>query len=152
MKFKIKYIYFALFILFMLICYVLAYKLLGSDMQIEVLLLLNAGVICIVPNIVNTKATDVGFLEGSYVKKVSDNDELRLETLYKIIGLPFYHLDGIGEMVIYKSMENGEFYIESFSGFNETVDKEKYPNTTQEKKFELVEDNDAEKILKESKE
>lgn len=152
MKFKIKYSGFALFILFMVICYMLAYKLKGSGMQIDILLLLFAGVICIVPNIINTRAIDVGFLEGSYVKKVSDNDELRLETLYKIIGLPFYYLDGIGGMVVYRSMENGEFYIESFSGFNETVDKEKYPNTIQEKKFELVEDNDAEKILNESKE
>lgn len=56
---------------------------------------------------------------------------------YKIICIG-YHSETNEKMVVYQNVETDKIYIRPYEMFISDVDKEKYPNVTQKKRFELV--------------
>ena len=42
------------------------------------------------------------------------------------------------ELVVYKHIENNEYWVRPYDMFNSLVDKEKYPNEKQEYRFEEI--------------
>jgi len=58
--------------------------------------------------------------------------------IYEVIAIA-KHSETLEEMVVYK--HNDDIWVRPYSMFIEKVDKEKYPNISQEYRFELI-DND----------
>ena len=60
---------------------------------------------------------------------------------YQVLGIAI-HSETLEEMVVYKALCGEEkVWVRDYDEFISLVDKEKYPNVTQEYRFELI-DND----------
>ncbi len=75
-------------------------------------------------------------------------DELKIKGVYKHFKGDYYLVedialsseDGVTKYVIYRKLyEDGGLYIRELSDFLEDVNKDKYPNVKQKKKFEYQE-------------
>lgn len=75
-------------------------------------------------------------------------DELKIKGIYKHFKGDYYLVedialsseDGVTKYVIYRKLyEDGGLYIRELSDFLEDVNKDKYPNVKQKKKFEYQE-------------
>lgn len=62
-------------------------------------------------------------------------------TYHRIIAIA-KHSESLEELVIYTHMDTDEVWARPYSSFISLVDKEKYPNSKQTYRFELVEDYD----------
>ena len=68
--------------------------------------------------------------------------------LYVIEGIAL-HSETMEKMVVYRALyDDYKLYVRPYDMFVEKVDKIKYPNVAQEYRFEKIDVNDANEILK----
>lgn len=58
-------------------------------------------------------------------------------TIMEVIALA-KHSETLEDMVVYKHLEDNQVWVRPLDMFNSKVDKEKYPNVTQEYRFEEI--------------
>lgn len=59
-------------------------------------------------------------------------------TLMEVITIA-KHSETLEDMVVYKHLEDGQVWVRPMEMFNSLVDKSKYPDVTQEYRFEKIE-------------
>lgn len=67
--------------------------------------------------------------------------------IYEVIAVG-YHSETQEKMVVYKDMETDKVYIRPYDMFVSDVDKKKYPNVKQKKRFELYKEPIKVKVRK----
>lgn len=58
-------------------------------------------------------------------------------TIMEVIAIA-KHSETLEDMVVYKHLEDNQIWVRPLDMFNSKVDKEKYPNVTQEYRFEEI--------------